>query len=200
MRREIAFLAALAALGCGVKAAETKVAVDENGNIESATLPDGTVVDGQGFEAAIAASTPGAEEMGETTFTVEASQKALNLGKGVDIGKFRVQILPDAGYLEGCIRKSFLHLKIAVTNTKIDMGAMVELHLVAWFDGGSPCFGVMNTGFVGHGWCQKMCMKDVKKGVSSTIKNGLIAAGVTASVATAVSLVTAPVATAALAL
>jgi hypothetical protein len=201
MRNAMLLLAALAALGCGVKAAETNVTVDSDGNLDRATLPDGTTVSSQEeYEAAIARIVPAIEKMDGLTIDVESSSENLSLADGVNIGKFRIQVAPDASYLDGCIRRSFLHLKIVVTNSKIDMGAMVELHLVAWFDSGAPCFAVMNTGFVGYGWCQKVCMKDVKKSVAKTVAGGLVAAGVTATVAKVVSALAAPVATAAFAL
>jgi hypothetical protein len=201
MRNVITLAAAIAAMGCGVKSAETRVTVDEGGNVTEATLPDGTVVSGQeAYEEGIMRSVPPVDEMGTTVIEVESSSQNLSLDKGVDLGKFRIQVTPDASYLDGCIRRSFLHLKVTVTNTKIDMGPMVDLHLVAWFDSSAPCFAVMNTGFVGYGWCQKICVKDVKKGVAKTLASGLVAAGVGTALAKTISLLTAPVATAALAL
>lgn len=201
-RNAIALLAALTALGCGVPDAETHhIAVDDDGNITEATLPDGTVVSGQeAYEAAIEGTMPPVNEMSTTNIEIESSSENLNMSKGVDIGKFRVQISPDVSYLDGCIRHSFLHLKLMVTNSKIDMGPMIELHFVAWFDSTAPCFAVMNTGFVGHGWCQKVCVKDVKKAVAGAIGGALIAAGLKPAYSYIISRVTAPVAAAALAL
>lgn len=198
--RKFILLAVLMSASCAPKRMETAVTVDDDGNISQATLPNGAVANGPDeYEAAIAEQVPPVEEMGTFALTVQGNPTDGGK-KGVDIGKFNISIVPDANYLNGCIRHSFLHLKIVVTNTKINMGAMVELHILAWFESGQPCFAVMNTGFIGYGWCQKMCMKDVKKGVAKTVAGGLVAAGITPVIAAIIAQVTAPVATVALAL
>jgi hypothetical protein len=203
MQKEKLLLAALVftALGCGVKAVETKVTVDDNGDLQQATLPDGTVaINQEEYETAMSVQVPPIEEMSAMALTVQPATANTGPTAGVNIGKFRIQISPDASYLDGCVRHSFLHLKVGVTNSNIDMGAFVELHLVAWFESGTPCLAVMNTGFIAYGWCQKICMKDVKKSVAGAVAGGLVAAGVSSTVAKIVSLLTAPIAAAALAM
>ena len=77
---------------------------------------------------------------------------------------------------------------------------MVELHLLAWFESSKPCFAVMNTGFIGYGWCYKACITDTKSGLKLSVKNGLISAGITGATATIIAAVISPVAELALAM
>jgi hypothetical protein len=198
----IAAALSLSVTSCGTRdeARLIQASADDDGNLGQVTLPSGTVTDGPDeYEAAVAAETPPIEEMGTYELTVK-TPAADGGASGMRIGRFRVRIVPDANYLSGCINRSFLHLKVTVTSDVAIDQAFVELHLLAWFEKSQPCFAVMNTGFIGYGWCQKVCLKDVKKGVATTIAGGLAAAGVSASIAKVSSYLIAPIATAALAL
>jgi hypothetical protein len=199
----IAAALSLSAAGCGTRDEYRKVQaiVDDDGNLVQATLPSGAVTNGPDeYEAAIAAETPPIGEMGTISFDVESSAENLSLADGVNVGKFTIRLALDSGYLAACIRHTFLHLKVVVTNSRMGEMPLVELHLVAWFESGAPCFAIMNTSYIGYGWCQKYCFKDVKKGLASAIAGGLAAAGVSATVAKAASYLIAPVTVAAFAL
>jgi hypothetical protein len=203
MKREIIAAAlSLSFCGCGVRPNEKTIQAiaDNDGNLGITTLPNGAVADGpEEYGAAIANEVPPIDEMSTYELTVQPSADTSGAG-GIKLGKFRIRIAPDIGYLEGCIRHSFLHLKVMVTSDGVTTEPFVELHLVAWFDSGAPCLAVMNTGFVGYGWCQKFCYKDAKKNLTQAIAGGLIAAGVGASVAKVSSYLIAPVAAAAFAM
>jgi hypothetical protein len=194
---------ALSMAGCGVRTADKQIqaTVDEDGNLDQVIMPSGAVTNGpEEFEAAVASEVPTLEEMGQISFDVESSSENLSLADGVNIGKFNIRLALDSGYLAACIRHTFLHLKVVVTNSKMGEMPLAELHLVAWFESGAPCFAVMNTSYIGYGWCQKYCFKDAKKGVAGAIAGGLAAAGLSATVAKVSSYLVAPVAVAAFAL
>jgi len=199
----VATVLSLSATGCGVRAADkqVKATVDDDGNLVQATLPSGAVTNGpHEYEAAIAAETPPIEEMGTISFDVESSASNLSLADGVNIGKFNIRLALDSGFLAACIRHTFLHLKVVVTNSRTGEMPLVELHMVAWFESGSPCFAIMNTSYIGYGWCQKICVKDVKKNMAGVISGALTAAGVSAAIAKISSYLIAPVAVAAFAM
>lgn len=188
---------ALFAISCTSEEREVAVAFDENGGVK-ATLPDGTTVTSiEEYETAIANQVETIEQMQPLALSITTAND--EDGRGVNIGKFKVRLAMDDKYLEGCIRKKFLHLKVLVENMKVP-AAIVELHLVAYFDGNKPCLAVMNTGFLGYGWCQKYCVSDPKKAIKATLRGGMIAAGVGATTATIVSILVTPIATAALAI
>ncbi len=198
MSRSAMLSVALLAASCAFGPKETIVAVDENGAVE-ATLPDGTAVGSiEEYEAAIEGQVGPIEEMESFALTV-TTKNADGGTKGAAFGKFRVRVAVDGSYLEGCIRKSFLHLKILVENANIS-APLVELHLVAFFEGGKPCFAVMNTGFVGYGWCQKVCVSNPKDGIKTALKGGMIAAGIGATTAAIMAALLAPVASVAFAM
>jgi len=164
----------------------------------SVTFPDGTVTTNVGdFEAAAASQTPNIEEM--QSFELKLTDPNKDAGAGIGIGNFRIQIVPDMSYLRECVQASILHLKVAIINAKVP-AALLELHLVAWFQSGKPCFSVVNTGAIGYGWCQKYCVSAPKAPLKNSLKAGLISAGVSTSVAAIISALIAPVAMTALAL
>jgi len=185
-------------LACQPQKKEAALEVDENGEV-SGTLPDGTEVRGEEeYETGLASQIGPIEEMQPLALTVSA--KGTDGGaRGLTVGKFRITVQPDMSYLDGCIRRSFLHLKAVIENADLP-AAMAELHLVAWFESGKPCFAVMNTGFIGYGWCYKLCVENPKTALKNGIKGGLIAAGVGTGIAAIIAAVTAPVATVALAI
>jgi len=200
--RIIAAALSLSLASCGTRDEPKRIqaTADEDGNLGQVTLPSGTVTYGADeYGAAVSAEVPPIDEMGAYYLAVQTPAADGGAG-GMKIGRFRIQIMPDANYLAGCINRSFLHLKIIVTADAAPGQAFVELHLLAWFESNKPCFAVMNTGFIGYGWCQKICLKDVKKGVAATVAGGLAAAGVSASIAKVSSYLIAPIATAALAM
>ena len=198
----IAAALSLSMAGCGTRDEDRRIqaTADDDGNLIQATLPDGTVVNGPDeYEAAVSEKVPPIAEMKAFNITVQSNGADGGPG-GLKIGRFHILLMPDASYLGGCVNHSFLHLKIIVTADAAAGQPLVELHLLAWFESSKPCFAVMNTGFIGYGWCQKICIKDVKKGVTTTIAGALAAAGLSASVAKISSYLIAPVATTALAM
>lgn len=198
MKKRVLIIAVLLA-ACRNEPKTVEVAVDENENW-SATLPDGTeVTNEEEYSTAIADQTGPIESMEPLALTIKTSNKADGGAAGFTFGKFNVGIQVDTSYLSGCVNRSFLHLKVSVQNNKLPAN-MVELHLLGWFDSKKPCIAVMNTGFIGYGWCYKMCMSDPKGGLRSGIKNGLIAAGVAVGTAAIISAVVTPVASVALAI
>ena len=166
----------------------------------TATLPDGTQVsDMDAYAAAIANQIDPSVAVAHIDLSVATATKTDAGTKGLTFGQFHVGIQPDASYLGGCVNRGFLHLVLTIDNANMP-SAMVELHLLAWFEGGKPCFAVMNTGFIGYGWCYKACVTNTKNGLKLGIKNGLISAGVVGATATIISAVVAPVAELALAM
>jgi len=167
----------------------------------TATLPDGTEVSGEdAYNAAIATQVDPVETMRPMMLTVATgNKKDAGPASGLTFGKFHIAVQVDSSYLAGCVNKSFLHLKVTVENDSMPAN-MVELHLLAWFENSKPCFAVMNTGFIGYGWCYKACVTNTKNGLKLGIKNGLISAGVVGATATIISAVVAPVAELALAM
>ncbi len=198
MKRFVPLFFVVIFLGCHGENRETKIAVDENGNV-TGTLPDGTSVGNEDeYAAGIAAQTPLIEEMQPMALTVSTATPDGG-APGVTVGKFRISIAPDASYLDGCVRKKFMHLKVVIESSVVP-AAMIELHLVVWIDNGKPCIAVMNTGFVGYGWCYKLCASNPKTAIKEGIKGGLVAAGVGATTAAVMSLILTPVTAAAFAL
>jgi len=174
-------------------------AATDDSNDFTVTLPDGTEVSGEdAYNAAIVPQVGPIETMKPMALTVTTG-KADGGVKGLTFGKFHVSIQVDSTYLAGCINKSFLHLKVMVENDSMPAN-MIELHLLAWFENSKPCFAVMNTGFIGYGWCYKMCVSNTKDGLKLGIKNGLISAGVSGTIATIIAAVVAPVSEVALAM
>lgn len=165
----------------------------------SVTFPDGTVTtNADDFETTAASQTPDLEEMQSFELTVSSSNKDGGV-RGIGIGNFKIQLAPDMSYLRECVQASILHLKVVIINTKVP-AALLELHLVAWFQSGKPCFSVVNTGAIGYGWCQKYCVSAPKAPLKNTLKAGLISAGVSTSIAAIIAALVAPVAMTALAL
>lgn len=196
-RRALPVMLLLAA--CRSEPQTAEVAVDENDGW-TATLPDGTEVAGEEeYGDAIAGQVGPIESMEPLALTIKTSSKTDGGAAGLTFGKFHVGIQVDASYLAGCVNRSFLHLKVTVQNDSMPAN-MVELHLLGWFDGRKPCIAVMNTGFIGYGWCYKMCMSDPKSGLKAGVKSGLIAAGVAAGTAAVIAAVVTPVASMALAM
>ncbi len=167
----------------------------------TATLPDGTEVSGEeAYNSAIAAQIDPVETMQPMMLLVSTgNKKDAGTSSGLTFGKFHVGVQVDSSYLAGCVNRSFLHLKVTVENDNMP-ASMVELHLLAWFENSKPCFAVMNTGFIGYGWCYKACVTNTKNGLKIGIKNGLISAGIVGATATIISAVVAPVAELALAM
>lgn len=199
MKKLVLLIPIILTLACQPPPRETVLSVDENGNIQG-TLPDGTVVNGEEeYGAAIAAETGTIEEMQPLALTVKPVTINDGGAKGLAFGKFRIYVQPSNEYVESCVRKKFLHLKIVVDTDEIP-GAMVELHLMAWFDSNKPCFAVTNTGFIGYGWCYKVCVENPKTSLKNGIKGGLVAAGVSAAAAGIMAAVLTPIAATALAL
>jgi hypothetical protein len=197
MKRNALFIPLAALLGCAPATREAQISIDGDGNL-SGTLPDGTtVLNQEEYEAGIAGQVGPIEEMHPLALSV------VSVGdggaKGIAFSRFRISIQSDASYLEGCIRKKFLHLKIVVDGQDFP-ASLIELHLIGWFDGGKPCVGIMNTGFLAYGWCYKACISNPKTGLRDGIKKGLVAAGVSGTTAAIMALLVAPIATAALAM
>ena len=173
---------------------------DENDDF-TVTLPDGTEVSGEdAYDAAIAPQVGPIETMPPMALTVTTSSKAdAGVKGGLTFGKFHISIQIDSSYLEGCVNRGFTHLMVIVENDSMPAD-MIELHLLAWFEGGKPCFAVMNTGFIGYGWCYKLCVSNTKSGVKLGVKDGLISAGVSTAAAAIIAIVVTPVAEIALAM
>jgi len=197
MKKCALFTIVLLVASCDSQSRVVAVTADENGGF-TATLPDGTEVAGEdAYDAAIAPQVEPIEAMRPMVFAVTTSTKADGGAKGLTFGKFHASIEVDSTYLAGCINRGFLHLKVTVMNDNMPAN-MVELHLLAWFESGKPCFAVMNTGFIGYGWCYKLCVTNTKNGIKLGIKNGLISAGVSSTAATLIAILAAPVAEVAL--
>jgi hypothetical protein len=179
----------------------TAVVEPEDSNDFTVTLPDGTEVEGEdAYDAAITPQVGPIETMQPMQLTVTTGGKAdAGVKSGLTFGKFHISIQIDSSYLQGCVNRGFMHLKVIVENDSMPAN-MIELHLLAWFEGSKPCFAVMNTGFIGYGWCYKVCVSNTKNGVKLGVKNGLISAGVSTTAAAIIAMVVAPVAVVALAM
>jgi len=116
-----------------------------------------------------------------------------------EFGKFSVVFEPDLGYTGHCIRRHILHLKLAVENKKVP-APLIELHFVAWLEHNRPCVGVLNSSFIGNGWCQKLCWTATREDIGRMMTDGLVAAGVAGTTAAILSRVLVPIAIGALAL
>jgi hypothetical protein len=198
MRKGALLVAALLVAACRDEPKTITIAADENDGF-TATLPDGTVVSNEdAYNAAIASQVGPLEEMQPLSLTVSTASKDDGV-KGITFGKFHIGIQVDSAYLAGCVNHGFLHLKVMVQNDSMPAN-LVELHLLGWFEKGKPCVAIMNTGFIGYGWCYKFCVTNPKTGLKVGIKNGLIAAGVAGAAATVIAVVVAPVASVALAM
>jgi|GEM_PF-2504307 len=199
MRKSALLVAVLLLAACRAEPKTVAVSVDDNADF-TATLPDGTEVSGEdAYNAAIANQVGPLETMQPLALSVAMANKADGGVKGLTFGKFHIGIQVDSTYLAGCVNRSFLHLKVMVTNDNMPAN-MIELHLLAWFESGKPCFAVMNTGFVGYGWCYKACVTNTKDGLKLGIKNGLVSAGVSTAVAALAAVLITPVASVALAM
>jgi hypothetical protein len=171
----------------------------------TARFPDGTVARGYGeYEAALTRIVPRADKLDTLPMTVTDDAHPAAGPPGTQqitwmIGKFAVSIDPSFDYVGGCIRKHYLHLAVTLEN-KIIPAPLVELHFVAWLEGNRPCVGVMNTSFVGYGWCQKLCWTATREDVKRAIAAGLVAGGIAGTTAAILANVITPVAAVALAL
>ena len=170
-----------------------------------ARFPDGTVARGYDeYEATLTRMVPPAAKIDTLPFTVEDDPVPAPAPPGTAqvtwmIGKFAVSIDPDFSYVGGCIRKHYLHLKLTFEN-KVIPAPLVELHFVAWLEANRPCVGVMNTSFVGYGWCQKLCWTATRNDLKRAVASGLTAAGIAGTTAAILANVITPVAAVALAL
>jgi len=200
MKKNALIVFALFIAACGQTKPTVVVAADGDDDF-TATLPDGTVVSGEdAYDAAIGPQVGPIETMQPMELTVTTGSKAdAGVKSGLTFGKFHISVQIDSSYLAGCVNRGFMHLKIMVVNDSMPAN-MIELHLLAWFEGSKPCFAVMNTGFIGYGWCYKICVSNTKSGVKLGVKNGLISAGVSTAAAAIIAVVVSPIAEVALAM
>lgn len=192
----------LISLGCGVDPPKaTTIQVGGEHEID-AVFPDGTRAVGYDqFEREIRRLVPPAAELDAMPIVIEDAPAVSTDPSHLrwQIGRYSVSIEPEYGYVGGCIRKHYLHLVLTFENQRIP-APLVELHLVAWLDKNQPCIGVMNTSFVGYGFCQKICWGTTKEDVKRTISQGLVAAGIGGTTAAIMARILAPATMAALAL
>jgi len=199
MRKRALLVPVLLIAACRDEPKEIAVSADENNNF-TATMPDGTQAAGEDeYGAAIIAQIVPIDALHPVALTVTTASKKDGGGPGLTFGKFHISIRIDSSYLEGCVNRGFTHLVVVVENDSMP-AEMIELNLIAWFEGSKPCFAVMNTGFIGYGWCYKLCVTNTKGGVKLGIRNGLISAGVSTAAAALIAIVVAPVAEVALAM
>jgi hypothetical protein len=158
----------------------------------AAALPSGRVAtNDREYEAAIGDEIGSLAEMQTYAISVNAIKTDAG-GRGLSFGAFRVSVLPDLTYLASCIMRRTLHLKIIFEDGRWGM-PMVEIHVLAFFSGQTPCFAIMNTGFIGNGWCQKFCMNVPKDGAKKAVSSALTAAGVGIATATIAAKLIAPI-------
>ncbi len=144
------------------------------------------------YEALIAVSPPLITEENAFELTFSSDE-----GPTVSVGKFKIKIYVSSEYMAGCINQWAPHLVLEVTNERTTI-TLVELHLAGWFKSRTPCIGVINKSVIAYGFCLKGCFDNPKIGMKTSVKNSLIAAGVSGSVAAILAALTAPVAVAAL--
>ena len=139
------------------------------------------------YEAIVAANPELVTERHSFELTVSATD-----GASVTVGKFKIKLYVSSDYLAGCINQKMPHLVLQVTTSAAAL-ALVEVHLAGWFNGKTPCIGLFNKSVIAYGYCLKGCFSNPKNGVKTSVKNGLIAAGVSGSIATIISSLATPV-------
>jgi hypothetical protein len=207
MKKTAVLLFAL--MGCAQEKPTTRVLVGGTDEIQ-AQFADGEVARGwSGYEAAIGRRVGTLETLNEIPLTVEDDPSPGAGPPGTtqirfQIGKFAVSVDPDFSYLDGCIRKHMLHLRIQLEHDRVAIGEtripLVELHLAGWIESTKPCVGVLNRSIIGFGLCQKICWTATREDIMDRLRNGLIGSGVAGTTALVMSRVLTPIAQAALAL
>jgi len=197
---QIIFLGtSIAAFGCTeeekARTAEATATDEDNVNVVFDDGETATSIDE--YEAVVAADPDLVTESHAFALTVSAGADA---GPLVAIGKFKIRVFVSTDYLAGCINQRMPHLVIQVTNDATSL-ALVELHIAGWFSGKAPCLGLLNESVIAYGFCLKGCFStNSKTAVKNSVKNGLVAAGISGTVAAILSALIAPVATGALGL
>jgi hypothetical protein len=198
-RKRVAIILAaiLAFAACGKEITRKATATASNENDVAVVFADGQSVTGiDDYEAMIAANPPPIDD--DDSFEIVVSALEVG-GPSVSVGKFKIRFFVSTEYLAGCVNQKMPHLVVQVTN-EVTTLALVELHLAGWFSGKTPCLGLYNKSVIAYGFCLKGCFNNPKTGVKAAVKNGLIAAGVSGSVATILAALAAPVVVPALAL
>jgi len=184
----IATLFALSA--CESEKTRTATATANNDDDISIVFDDGESASNiTEYETIVANNPPLVSEQQSFELTVSASDEG---GPSVTIGKFKIKFSVSTDYLAGCINQKLPHLVLQVTNTSVSL-SLVEIHLAGWFNGKTPCLGLLNKSVIAYGYCLKGCFDSSKTGVKTSVKNGLIAAGISGSIATIVSSLATPV-------
>jgi hypothetical protein len=189
MKVIVAIAALFALAACSREITRTATATANNDDDITVVFGNGQSATGMDeYEAAIAANPPPIDEENSFELTVSSSADA---GPLFAIGKFKIRVFVSSNYLAGCINQKMPHLVIQVTNDLSPM-PLVELHIAGWFSGKAPCLGLLNESVVAYGFCIKGCFTNSKNGIKTSVKDGLIAAGVSGTVAAILSSLAAP--------
>jgi hypothetical protein len=182
-------LAALFAPACGKEMTQTATATVSDENSVTVVFGNGETATGMDeYDALVTANPPPIDEENSFELTVSSSADA---GPLFAIGRFKLRVFVSTEYLSGCINQKMPHLVIQVTNDLSPM-PLVELHIAGWFSGKAPCLGLLNESVIAYGFCIKGCFTNSKNGIKTSVKDGLIAAGVSGTVAAILSSLAAP--------
>jgi hypothetical protein len=108
------------------------------------------------------------------------------------VGDYYVRFSIENHFVGSCISRTVSHVGIMVSKYKSKDIPFVDIHFCAWKENGRVCAGIYNSGSI-KGFCWKQC--SIKpKDIPPQIAAALVAAGVSATVATAISIVIAPIA------